>query len=93
MVHWTSAGVLSFTSVQAERGFVNLTGVDYSQTAIDLAQSVAEEKKYSISFAVSGNCRPFQRLFVHAGGGVRRGMKCSRELALQFSCLVEHLCQ
>ena len=53
MVHRTSAGVLSFTSVQAERGFVNLTGVDYSQTAIDLAQSVAEEK-YSISFGVSG---------------------------------------
>ena len=39
---------------------MNLTGVDYSQTAIDLAQSVAEEKKYSISFAVSGNCWPFQ---------------------------------
>ena len=72
---------------------MNLTGVDYSQTAIDLAQSVAEEKKYSISFAVSGNCWPFQRLFVHGGGGVRRGMKCSREVVLQFSCLVEHLCQ
>ena len=45
---------------QAEKGFVKLTGVDYSQSAIDLAQSVAGEKKYSISFAVSGNSWLFQ---------------------------------
>lgn len=54
---------------QAEKGFVNLTGVDYSQAAVDLAQSVAEGRKYSISFAVSG----FVSEDAPTGGRCKRG--------------------
>ena len=38
---------------QAHHGYTNLTGVDYSQSAVDLASSVAVEEQVNIKYMVS----------------------------------------
>ena len=38
---------------QAHHGYTNLTGVDYSQSAVDLASSVAAEEQVNIKYLVS----------------------------------------
>ena len=38
---------------QARHGYTNLTGVDYSQSAVDLASSVAAEEQVNIKYLVS----------------------------------------
>ena len=38
---------------QAHHGYTNLTGVDYSQSAVDLASSVAAEEQVKIKYLVS----------------------------------------
>ena len=38
---------------QAHHGYTNLTGVDYSQSAVDLTSSVAVEEQVNIKYMVS----------------------------------------
>ena len=42
-------------SFQAEHGFINLTGVDYSAGAVSLAQSVAAKEGHNITYLVRNN--------------------------------------
>ena len=39
-------------SFQAEHGYTNLVGVDYSEGAIQLASSIAENKQVNIKYQV-----------------------------------------
>lgn len=43
------------SSFQAADGYVNLTGIDYSEKALELARVVAEEKKFNIKYKVSAH--------------------------------------
>lgn len=45
--------VLSITVLQGERGFEDLTGVDYSEGAIELARQLAEKEAIAVKFLVS----------------------------------------
>jgi len=41
-----------FIFLQAKQGFDNLTGVDYSASAVDLANAIATNRKISITYKV-----------------------------------------
>ena len=49
--HLTTYPVFVFI-LQHEQGFKKLSGVDYSQAAIELAQNVAKEKEVEITYQV-----------------------------------------
>ena len=46
-------GLIVSCLFQAHHGYTNLTGVDYSQSAVDLASSIAAEEQVNIKYLVS----------------------------------------